>query len=290
METHLSPAQVARALGVSESSLKRWCDQGLIPIVRTVGGHRKLPLAAVLAFVRERGKRVVEPELLGLPAVTGRSAVTLERAVDILTAILHKSEADQARRVVFDLYLAGHGLAAICDQVLSVIFQRLGIAWECGELEIYRERRACEIVYRLLNELSLTLPPVPTDAPLALGATLQNDYYQIPSTMVELVLREQGWQARSLGCNLPASTLIAALREQRPKLFWLSASHIGDTSAFVSEFNKLAEAAQELKIPIILGGRALTAELRQQLLFTACCENLRELQSLSLTLLQNEKK
>jgi len=290
METRLSPAQVARALGVSESSLKRWCDQGLIPIVRTVGGHRKLPIASVLAFVRERGKTLVEPELLGLPAVTGRSSVTLDRAVETLTGILQKSEPDQARRVVFDLYLAGHGLAAICDQVLAVIFQRLGIAWECGELEIYRERRACEIVYRLLNELSLALPPVALTAPLALGATLPSDYYQLPSTMVELVLREQGWQARSLGCNLPASTLIAALREQRPKLFWLSASQISDPSAFVSEFNQLAETAQALKIPIILGGRALTPELRQQLVFTACCENLRELQNLSLTLLQSEKK
>jgi MerR family transcriptional regulator, light-induced transcriptional regulator len=289
METHLSPAQVARALGVSESSLKRWCDQGLIPIVRTVGGHRKLPLAAVLAFVRERGKRVVEPEVLGLPAVTGRSTVTLDRAVETLFGILQKSEGDQARRVVYDLYLAGHGLAAICDQVLSVIFQRLGIAWECGELEIYRERRACEIIYRLLNEISLALPPVSLEAPLALGATLQHDYYQIPSTMVELVLREQGWQARSLGCNLPAATLIAALREQRPKLFWLSASHIDDTTTFISEFNKLAEAAQDLKVAVILGGRALTPELRQQLVFTAHCENLRELQSLSQTLLQNQK-
>lgn len=290
MDTHLSPAQVARALGVSESSLKRWCDQGLIPIVRTVGGHRKLPIASVLAFVRERGKTLVEPELLGLPAVTGRTSVTLERAVETLTSILQKSESDQARRVVFDLYLAGHGLAAICDEVLAVIFQRLGIAWECGELEIYRERRACEIVYRLLNELSLALPPVPPSAPLALGATLPNDHYQLPSTMVELVLREQGWQARSLGCNLPAETLIAALREQRPKLFWLSASHISETSEFVSAFNQLAAAAQDLRIPIILGGRALSSELRQQLVFTACCENLRELQNLSLTLLQSEKK
>ncbi len=290
MVTHLSPAQVARALGVSESSLKRWCDQGLIPIVRTVGGHRKMPLTAVLAFVRERGKTVVEPEVLGLPATTGRSVLTLERAVETLTGILQRSEPEQARRLVFDLYLAGHDLSAICDQVLAVIFRRLGIAWECGELEVYRERRACEIVFRLLNELSLALPPVSPAAPLALGATLPHDHYQIPSTMVELVLREQGWQARSLGCNLPAKTLIAALREQQPRLFWLSASHIDEPTEFVRDFNQLAEAAQTLKIPIILGGRALTTELRQQLVFTACCENLRELQNLALTLLQSDKK
>lgn len=290
METHLSPAQAAKALGVSESSLKRWCDQGLLPIVRTVGGHRKLPIASVLSFVRERGKTLVVPEMLGLPAITGRTTATLERSVETLTNILQKSEADQARRVIFDLYLAGHGLASICDQVIAVIFQRLGIAWECGDLEIYRERRACEIVYRLLNEMSLVLPPILPEAPLALGATLPSDYYQIPSTMVELVLREQGWQARSLGCNLPAATLIAALQQQRPRLFWLSASHIADTSEFVRDFNKIADEAQSLKIPIILGGRALTAELRQQLVFTACCENLRELQNLSQTLLQSEKK
>jgi excisionase family DNA binding protein len=290
METHLSPAQVARALGVSESSLKRWCDQGHIPIVRTVGGHRKLPVSAVLAFVRERGKAIAEPELLGLPGSTGRSIATLDRALESLTSILQKSELDQARRVVFELYLAKHGLAAICDQVLAVIFQRLGIAWECGELEVYRERRACEIVFRLLNELSLALPTVSAEAPLALGATMTSDHYQLPSLMVELVLREQGWQAQSLGCNLPAATLIAALRELRPKLFWLSASHIDDQVGFVRDFNQLADAAERLKIPIILGGRALSTELRQRLSFTAYCENLRELQNLSLKLLQSEKK
>ena len=290
METHLSPAQAASALGVSESSLKRWCDQGLIPIVRTVGGHRKLPVTAVLAFARERGKDLAEPELLGLPKSSGRSIATLDRAADALMSVLQNSELDQARSIVFELYRAGHGIAAICDQVIAVVFQRMGIAWECGELEIYRERRACEIVFRVLNELSLAIPPVPRSAPLALGATLPSDYYQIPSMMVESVLREQGWQAITLGCNLPAATLIAALREQRPNLFWLSASHIDDQAVFVREFNELANEAQRLKIPIILGGRALSTDLRQRLSFTACCENLGELQNLSLTLLQSVKK
>ena len=38
MNELVSPKQVAHAMGVSESSLKRWCDQGLIPTVRTAAG------------------------------------------------------------------------------------------------------------------------------------------------------------------------------------------------------------------------------------------------------------
>ena len=63
----ISPRQAARALGVSESSFKRWCDRGLIATVRTAGGHRKLAMSDVVRFVRERQGRVVAPELLGLP-------------------------------------------------------------------------------------------------------------------------------------------------------------------------------------------------------------------------------
>jgi excisionase family DNA binding protein len=44
----VTPKQVAQAINVSESSLKRWCDQGLLTAIRTAGGHRRLALAAAL--------------------------------------------------------------------------------------------------------------------------------------------------------------------------------------------------------------------------------------------------
>ena len=66
----VSPKQVARAIGVSESSLKRWCDQGLIKTVRTAGGHRKMTIAEVLRYVREQDHKLVSPEILGLPPRT----------------------------------------------------------------------------------------------------------------------------------------------------------------------------------------------------------------------------
>ena len=60
----VSPKQVARVIGVSESSLKRWCDQGLIRMVRTAGGHRKMQISEVIRFVREHNHKLVNPELL----------------------------------------------------------------------------------------------------------------------------------------------------------------------------------------------------------------------------------
>ena len=70
----LSPKQVAHAIGASESSLKRWCDQGLLTTVKTAGGHRRIPVQEVLRFVREQNHAVVEPHILSMPATTDRKA------------------------------------------------------------------------------------------------------------------------------------------------------------------------------------------------------------------------
>ncbi len=48
MKQLLTPKQVARAIQVSESSIKRWCDRGTIPAEYTAGGHRRIPLAELV--------------------------------------------------------------------------------------------------------------------------------------------------------------------------------------------------------------------------------------------------
>jgi MerR family transcriptional regulator, light-induced transcriptional regulator len=285
MEELLSPKQVARAMGVSESSLKRWCDRGLIPTIRTAGGHRKLPVAAVLSFLRQNCKQLVRPEVLGLPPVCGTGEITFERASDAILAALRVGDADAARRTIFDLYLAGNSAVKLCDNVLANVFHQIGSGWQCGELQVYQERRACEIVLRLLHELNLALPATPPNAPLAIGGTLAGDCYQIPTAMVELVLREQGWQAQSFGSNLPLATWQAALLEQRPQLMWLSVSYIADVELFVEQFQQLAELAQQHKIPLIIGGRELPTEIRKRLTFTAYYDNFTQMLNFTSTLL-----
>jgi excisionase family DNA binding protein len=273
----VTPKQVAQAIGVSESSLKRWCDRGLLTTVRTAGGHRRLALDDVFQFLRQSGQHLVRPELLGLPSNTGQSATVIDRARDQIRDALMAGDVDQCRRIVFDLYLAKQSACEICDHLLATAFHDLGDCWARGEMSIYRERRACEIGFTLLHELRSAVPTPPATAPIAIGGSLESDPYRLPTAMVELVLREIGWQATSLGTRLPAATIADALRDIRPRLLWISVSSIESVSAFLDDYAHLQRVATENGAAVVVGGRELTAELRQQMTYSAYCDTLRHL-------------
>jgi len=66
LESSFSPKQVAQALQVSESSVKRWCDRGVIRTDRTHGGHRRIPLEYLMEFLESTNRRIVDPDAIGL--------------------------------------------------------------------------------------------------------------------------------------------------------------------------------------------------------------------------------
>src|SRR5215211_2356769 len=71
----LTPKDLADAIGASESSLRRWVDSGRVKMSRTAGGHRRIPLAEAIRFIRETHATVVRPDLLGLGATPKISAI-----------------------------------------------------------------------------------------------------------------------------------------------------------------------------------------------------------------------
>lgn len=284
MKELVSPKQVARAIGVSESSLKRWCDRGLIRSIRTAGGHRKLPISGVLEFLKSRGHEIIQPELLGLPSTVGHGERTLRGAEDRLKEALIAGDELICRQIMLNLYLANNRISVICDEVIAVAFEEIGDLWDCGDVEVYQERRSCEICSRILQEMWATVPRMEDGSPIAMGGTLEGDHYTLPTAMVELVLRDNGWRATSLGCSLPLFTLKAAIEQNRPKLFWLSVSYVRDEERFLEETSELFQAAQESGAALVVGGRALNETIRKQMKYSAFCDTMQHVESFAATL------
>jgi methanogenic corrinoid protein MtbC1 len=188
----------------------------------------------------------------------------------------------RCRRLILDLYLAGQTVSQLCDRVLADAFHDIGDLWSCGQAQVYQERRACDLCLQILLELRSLLPAARQDAPLALGGTPESDPYMLPTHMVELVLRQLGWRAQSLGSRLPVSTMLAAVRDVRPQLFWLSVSHLEHQQQFVEEYRSFYEQVHA-DVAVVVGGRALVEPLRRQMEYAAYCDDLHHLEAFAKT-------
>ncbi len=271
----ITTRRAAQALGVSEASLKRWCNQGLLPTARTPGGHRRLPLNGIVKFVRERHLDLIQPGLLGLPELDRRSAGDTPGLREAMQAALETADEPEFRGLLLGSYLAGTPAVELLDDLVAPAFHAIGDRWAQGEVGIYAERRAVELCTRELHQLRMFLPAPPPEAPQVIGGTLTGDPYSLPTWMLEVALHEAGWRAQSYGCSLPAATLVDALRHVRPRVLWLSVSAVESEAGFLEQYGALYDAAQQLGVAVLVGGRMLTATLRERIQYSAYGDKLR---------------
>ncbi len=271
----LTTKQVAKAIGISESSLKRWCDAEKIPSIRTAGNHRRLRLTDIVQLVRSGDLELQNPESLGLPANSGKGKWCLDRGQSELHSAITAGNGDAINQIIFDLFLSGITIAKICDKVITPVLHGIGEEWQTGEVSVYQERLGTNLISRTFYRLQQTMPRPIHSAPLAIGGSIEGDPYTIPTLMAESVLHEVGFHATSLGSNVPLESLALAVCDKRPRIMWLSLSKISDTKRFIGEYEKFYEKASQYAA-VAVGGRALNDEIRQQMQATAFCNNMVE--------------
>ncbi len=258
-EPIVSPRQLAAAIGVSESSVKRWVDDGTIPAGRTAGGHRRIAWAEALRYVRESGATVVRPELLGLDdAARARhragSGIDAGAAADALFELLHAGERAGAAGLLLALYLDGAAVAEIVDAALRPAMARLGELWLTGEEGIFREHRATEIALQAMARLRLACAP-PDDGPVtAVGGAPAGDPYLLATLSASIVLAAEGLPAVNLGADTPLASLETAAERLGAGLVWLSVSSAARPAELSREVRRLTARLAERGVPLVVGG------------------------------------
>ena len=283
-QPQFSPKQIADAMQVSESSVKRWCDSGAIAIIKTLGGHRRITLDSLQQFLRDTQRQLLRPEVLSLPSLAPARSMKVRGSnhpvSESFREALARGDESVCRQLLHQLIDEGATRSEAAEQLITDAMHGVGDAWQSHELDVYQERRGCDIAMRLIYELRSSLPEPDPNAPVAIGGAAEGDPYQLPTALVELSLREVNWNAVNLGCNLPLDSFLQAAHDYGPQLVWMSISSVQEPDLFVAAQNRLAESLGE-DVPLLIGGRALCDRLRPRLRYTAHCDSLRHLVDLA---------
>jgi excisionase family DNA binding protein len=265
MKDAISPRDFAEAIGVSESSVKRWIDQGVLTAARTAGGHRRIQREEALRWLRDTQTPLLRPERLELPEATASvsRATSLDSGAERFHELLVAGAEVDARGLLAGLFIAGHAVSRIADDVIRPALMKIGALWEHGDEGIFIEHRATAICIQSIRELVvLTTPAAPDPAsdprPVAVGGAPSGDPYLVAPALAALALTEAGFQAVNLGPDTPLPVLELAAARLNARLVYLSFG-APPTERHVREVAVFASRLRQSGIHLSLGGRHVDA-------------------------------
>jgi 5-methyltetrahydrofolate--homocysteine methyltransferase len=93
-------------------------------------------------------------------------------------------------------------------------------------------------------------------------ATVKGDVHDIGKNLVEIILKNNGYEVINLGIKVPPEELIRAYEEHRPDAIGLSGLLVKSAQQMVVTASDLREAGVE--VPLLVGGAALSAKFTRQ--------------------------
>src|SRR6266436_6786305 len=92
-------------------------------------------------------------------------------------------------------------------------------------------------------------------------ATVKGDVHDIGKNLVEIILKNNGYDVVNLGIKVPPEELIKAYQQHRPDAIGLSGLLVKSAQQMVITANDLKDAG--IEIPLLVGGAALSAKFTQ---------------------------
>lgn len=271
-ESAYSTKQLSSLLGVSVSSIKRWADEGLIPCIRTPGGHRKFREADVKDFaasaglsLRARGEGVairIPEEEAAAHALMAHPDVLSKSFKDHLLG----GRDDGALRILTNAYQAGMSLSRLIDEIIGPAFHQIGAEWENGEIPIHEQHLASATASMAVTRFIERMGPatVKEHGGVAVCSCGAGEAHDLCIILVTHLLKTLGWAARSLGADTPYEEISECVRRVHPLICVVSATCPENTLKHVDDIAALAQVCRTKGAKLILGGQGFTKQIAEQ--------------------------
>ncbi len=257
----LTTKEVARLCRVSDATVKRWEDAGLLQSERTGGGHRRFRAEEVVRFQCE--------QKLGLKKCHGDESVFSAAArrrenKNSLGSPLFKSLIagceEAAANLLIGEYLQGKSLTEIFDDSICPAMRLVGELWLEGELTVSQEHLATRTANNSIYKLRNTLPIPGMTGKIAVCCAMEGDFHELPTHLAQMTVENEGWEVLNFGANTPLKCLAKEILQHSPKMVCISATVIANIELLARDYKCFSERVSKLGIPILFGGRVFIDE------------------------------
>lgn len=296
--TRLSSREAARLLGVSEASVKRWADGGLLPAEKTAGGHRRFRPEDIAAFRRARlgaesPRRAASAG--GMAGAEGEAAQTDGASGEVTSEVVFDSlvagRAEEASALLVGQYLRGRTVAALADTLVCPAMRRVGDLWHEGGLTVAQEHVATRAALQALGALRAAAWPGESNGLAALCCGVESDYHELPVLVAALLLEAGGWEVVTLGASTPFYALAEAVGRFGPRLVCVTSTVLNDLERASREYVGFREAAARAGASVVLGGAGFDGEtLRRRFPAELHAENFGQLEAFAAALAGRAKE
>ncbi len=259
--TALTTKEVARLLSVSEATIKRWADDGLIQSDKTVGGHRRFGMAGIARFQRERG---IAPPQRSTAQGVRKAASKARVSTSLLFQHFVAGHEDETGALLINAYLHGQSLASLFDRVVTPAMHQIGDLWYRGELTIADEHLATQTAIAALQKLRGVIHVAAPSELKAMICGVEGDLHELPIHLAQALLEADGWDVVNLGPNTPFFAVAEALVKHRPRLLCIAAKLMTDPDRTARDYAQVLKAATKFGSAIVLGGDGFADSLRRQ--------------------------
>ena len=267
----LTTKEVARLCRVSDATVKRWQDAGLLVSERTSGGHRRFRAEEVARFQRENN--------LGLKICHGdesaQSATTRRRAkksyssysefeegssASLFFHALIAGREEEATAILINDFLHGVLLAEIFDKTIAQAMRVIGELWMRDELTVAQEHLATRATLNAVHKLRNIVPIAKPNGKMAMCCAIEGDFHELSTHLAQMIFESEGWEVLNFGANTPLFSFAEEVLQHSPEALCISATIITDIDRLSRDYREFQTKIGKLKIPVIVGGRIFDDE------------------------------
>ncbi len=257
MPKSITTKEVARLCCVSDATVKRWEDAGLLKSERTNGGHRRFRVEEVARFQREQELGLKQSN--GDESVVSTSIRRRESKYYFDSEIFHSLIAgseEETSNILINAFLNDKSLEYIFDEIISPTLKHIGELWFSGELTIAQEHLATRTLLCALHKLRNLVPVTEPNGKTAICCTVEGDFHELPAHFIQMIFESQGFEVLNFGANMPIYALCEEISQLSPNIVCISSTILADIERFTRDFRIFSDKLCKMNAVVILGGLA----------------------------------